>query len=92
MKCHSQETLYLVFILIVVAGTMIYWYTSPTYGINGTNPPQTAKDKMQYWGALILLLFVAVVVFIAAMNSTPMYFNVAPGNNSQGNASPAVIL
>ena len=69
MKCSSQESLYVAFIMVILAGTMIYWYTSPTYGPYGTTPPQTMRDKVQYWGSLILLTVVGIIVFVAATNS-----------------------
>ena len=36
IRFHSQESLYIAFVMIVLATVMIYWYTSPVYGLNGS--------------------------------------------------------
>ena len=68
MRTYLQEVLYGVFILIVLAAGLLYWRTSPTYGIKGTCAPKTAQEKVQYYGPLFLLAVAALLVFFAALD------------------------
>ena len=66
MQCGKQEALYFAFIFIVLGGAMLYWYTNPTYGMNGPLKPITFAQQFQYWGAFFILAVAAVTVFLAA--------------------------
>jgi len=64
MKFHSQESLYLAFICIVIGAFVLYWYISPQGKI--WSDTDTWKDKSQYYGPMLLFALAALITFVAA--------------------------
>lgn len=64
MKFYSQESLYLVFILIVVGGVILFWSCGGNNNSDGYS--KSSGQKVQHYISFILLAIAALIVFLAA--------------------------
>ena len=110
MKCYNQEVLYIAFLFMVLGGILVYWYISNTNNrppgpgnMAPGNPPLTTSQKIQLWGGFGLLIFSALLVFIAAVRSggsgtagttlgwSPLGLFGGGGGNNGGSGGPTAL-